>query len=134
MYCKIRVQFCSAHLSAGCQYCKKAKPEYVKAADFLRQLATNTQDSAASSAASRVLFAHVDCTDVTLQSVCLSEEVESYPTIRYYNYGKFQSLHDPSVYPRDVRLLVLTVEETLTEAPENSTCSTLCSSPGLCAS
>ena len=79
----------------------------MKAAAFFREMAADSKDAAASSAASRVLFAHVDCTDVTLQPVCLSEEVESYPTIKYYNYGKFHSLHDPSIYPRDVRLFVL---------------------------
>lgn len=78
----------------------------MKAAAFFREIAADKKDAAASSAASRVIFAHVDCTDVALQSVCLGQDVESYPTIKYYNYGKSPSLHDPSIYPRDVRLLL----------------------------
>ncbi|RZC32143.1 protein disulfide-isomerase A5, partial [Asbolus verrucosus] len=54
-----------------CGHCKKAKPEFTRAADYFKD-------------DPKVEFAAVDCT--THQSLCAANEVSGYPTIRYFSY------------------------------------------------
>lgn len=54
-----------------CGHCKKAKPEFVKAADTFKD-------------DPKVEFAAVDCT--TYQSLCTANDVTGYPTIKYFSY------------------------------------------------
>lgn len=56
-----------------CGHCKKAKPEFMDAA---KHDAEN----------SKIAYAAVDCTVQT--SVCNQYDVNGYPTLRYFNYGK----------------------------------------------
>ena len=55
----------------GCGHCKKAKPEFTKAAE-------NFKDDP------KIEFVAVDCT--SHQSLCSAHEVTGYPTIKYFNY------------------------------------------------
>lgn len=55
----------------GCGHCKKAKPEFTKAAEFFKN-------------DPKIEFAAIDCT--TYQSLCSANEVSGYPTIKYFNY------------------------------------------------
>ncbi|XP_071493170.1 protein disulfide-isomerase A5-like [Diadema antillarum] len=57
-----------------CGHCKKAKPEFMEAAEKFRD-------------ENKVSFAAVDCT--IDKETCNSFEVSGYPTIKYFNYGKF---------------------------------------------
>ncbi|KAF5294296.1 hypothetical protein FQA39_LY13440 [Lamprigera yunnana] len=54
-----------------CGHCKKTKPEFVKAADRFKD-------------DPKVEFAVVDCT--AYQSLCVSNQVSGYPTIKYFSY------------------------------------------------
>jgi thiol-disulfide isomerase/thioredoxin len=56
---------------SGCGHCKKAKPEFTKAAEHFKD-------------DPKVEFAAVDCT--SYQSVCAANEVTGYPTIKYFSY------------------------------------------------
>ena len=56
-----------------CGHCKKAKPEYMSAAEQF------TADK-------KTMFAAVDCTKH--RSVCDLYDVTGYPTIKYFNFGK----------------------------------------------
>jgi len=56
-----------------CGHCKKAKPEYMQAAEKF------TEDN-------KVAFAAVDCT--VHKESCSSHDVTGYPTFKYFNYGK----------------------------------------------
>ncbi|XP_022911186.2 protein disulfide-isomerase A5 [Onthophagus taurus] len=58
-----------------CGHCKKAKPEFEKAAEKFRD-------------DPKVEFAAVDCT--TQQSLCSAQDIKGYPTIRYFSYLKFE--------------------------------------------
>jgi protein disulfide-isomerase-like protein len=60
---------------SGCGHCKAAKPKFQDAAE---QMADKK----------KVAFAAVDCTTTVNQELCSQEEVQGYPTIKYYNYGK----------------------------------------------
>ena len=55
-----------------CGHCKAAKPHFVSAAEKL--------------ADKKTALAAVDCT--RYQQLCSSHEVQGYPTIKYFNYGK----------------------------------------------
>lgn len=55
----------------GCGHCKKAKPEFTKAADHFKE-------------DPKVVFAAVDCT--IHQSLCSSHDIKGYPTIKYFSY------------------------------------------------
>lgn len=55
----------------GCGHCKKAKPEFSKAAEKFKD-------------DPKVEFAAVDCT--TQQGLCSANEVKGYPTIKYFSY------------------------------------------------
>nr|CAD7589913.1 unnamed protein product [Timema genevievae] len=57
--------------NTGCGHCKKAKPEFVAAAEEFKD-------------DSKVEFAAVDCT--LHSSVCSALEVKGYPTIKYFHY------------------------------------------------
>lgn len=56
-----------------CGHCKAAKPLFSRAADAFAE-------------ERKTAFAAVDCTKYT--SICNSHEVNGYPTIMYFNYGK----------------------------------------------
>ncbi|KAK9686365.1 Thioredoxin [Popillia japonica] len=56
-----------------CGHCKKAKPEFSKAAEHFRE-------------DPKVEFAAVDCT--VHQSLCNTNDVKGYPTIKYFSYYK----------------------------------------------
>jgi len=58
-----------------CGHCKKAKPEYTRAA-------ANFADD------SKVMFAAMDCTKPDNQKTCSQNDVTGYPTFKYFNYGK----------------------------------------------
>lgn len=60
-------------LTTGCGHCKKAKPEFVSAADKF------ADDP-------KVELAAVDCT--VDQQLCAQNEVRGYPTFKYFNYYK----------------------------------------------
>lgn len=60
-------------LFQGCGHCKKAKPEFVTAADYFKDDI-------------RVELAAIDCTEFA--TVCSSYSVRGYPTIIYFNYLK----------------------------------------------
>lgn len=57
----------------GCGHCKKAKPEFVEAADTFKE-------------DPRVELAAVDCTRHS--ALCQSFSVQGYPTIKYFSYLK----------------------------------------------
>lgn len=61
----------TSFLSQGCGHCKKAKPEFSKAAEHFQE-------------DPKIVFAAVDCT--IHQSLCSAHEVKGYPTIKYYSY------------------------------------------------
>lgn len=83
-----------------CGHCKKAKPEYMAAAE---QFADDK----------KTMFAAVDCTKH--KSVCGLYEVTGYPTFKYFSFGKKASpftgardeqgfasfMADPSSFVRD---------------------------------
>ncbi|KAF5293841.1 hypothetical protein FQR65_LT10979 [Abscondita terminalis] len=54
-----------------CGHCKKAKPEFVKAAELFKD-------------DPKIEFAAVDCT--VHQSLCVANSVNGYPTIKYFSY------------------------------------------------
>ena len=56
-----------------CGHCKKAKPEYMAAADHFKD-------------DKKTVLAAVDCT--RHKSVCDQFEVSGYPTLKYFNFGK----------------------------------------------
>ncbi|CAL1531199.1 unnamed protein product, partial [Lymnaea stagnalis] len=56
-----------------CGHCKKAKPEFMAAADKFKD-------------DPKVAFAAVDCTVQT--GTCSTHDVKGYPTFKYFNYGK----------------------------------------------
>ncbi|KAL4228418.1 Protein disulfide-isomerase A5 [Mactra antiquata] len=56
-----------------CGHCKKAKPEYTRAAEQLK-------------GDSKVALAAMDCT--VHRSTCTTHDVSGYPTFKYFNYGK----------------------------------------------
>ncbi|KAI0233262.1 Protein disulfide-isomerase A5 [Lamellibrachia satsuma] len=56
-----------------CGHCKKAKPEFMAAAEKFKE-------------DSKVVFAAVDCTKNS--PTCQTEDVSGYPTFVYFNYGK----------------------------------------------
>jgi len=56
-----------------CGFCKKAKPEFTKAAERFKD-------------DSRIEFAAVDCT--TQRDLCSSNDIKGFPTIKYYSYYK----------------------------------------------
>ncbi|XP_052091657.1 protein disulfide-isomerase A5-like [Mytilus californianus] len=56
-----------------CGHCKKAKPEFMAAAARFKD-------------DGKVAFSAVDCTVHT--SICSTNEVTGYPTLKYFNYGK----------------------------------------------
>lgn len=57
----------------GCGHCKKAKPEFVSAADTFRD-------------DPKIELAAVDCTKH--REVCSANDVQGYPTIKYFSYYK----------------------------------------------
>lgn len=59
-----------------CGHCKKAKPLYTKAAAALKENP-------------KIAFSAVDCTQS--QSLCSEFDVQGYPTIKYFSFGKFVS-------------------------------------------
>ncbi|CAF0941749.1 unnamed protein product [Rotaria sp. Silwood1] len=59
-----------------CGHCKKAKPLYTSAAEKFKDNP-------------KVMFSAVDCTKS--QSICKEYEVQGYPTIKYFSFGKFIS-------------------------------------------
>lgn len=62
-----------------CGHCKKAKPEFVKSAEYFKD-------------DSRVAFAAVDCT--TQQQVCSQYGVKGYPTLKYFSYLKHEKAYE----------------------------------------
>lgn len=56
-----------------CGHCKAMKPDFMSAAEELKKN-------------KKTAFAAVDCTKFTL--LCNSHDVQGYPTIKYFNYGK----------------------------------------------
>lgn len=63
-----------------CGHCKKAKPEFMKAAEHYKD-------------DSRVAFAAIDCT--TQQQVCSQfGDVKGYPTFKYFSYLKSEKAYD----------------------------------------
>lgn len=57
----------------GCGHCKRAKPEFAKAADLLKE-------------DPRIGLAAVDCT--RHNGVCSAHSVKGFPTIKYFSYLK----------------------------------------------
>ncbi|CAF4287621.1 unnamed protein product, partial [Adineta steineri] len=62
-----------------CGHCKNAKPLFTKAAAALKDNP-------------KVAFCAVDCTKS--QSMCKEHEVQGYPTIKYFSFGKFVSSYE----------------------------------------
>lgn len=58
-------------LCVGCGHCKQAKPEFMAAAEKLKDEL-------------RIVFGAVDCTQH--QALCSSHDVKGYPTFKYFMY------------------------------------------------
>lgn len=75
----LKSSFVSSHVtifySSGCSHCKKAKPEFSKAAEHFKD-------------DPKVEFAAVDCT--AHQGLCSSNDIKGYPTIKYFSYYKVE--------------------------------------------
>nr|XP_033801425.1 protein disulfide-isomerase A5 [Geotrypetes seraphini] len=59
-----------------CPHCKNAIPDFTSAADGFKE-------------DRKIAYAAVDCTKEQNRDLCKQEGVEGYPTVNYYNYGKF---------------------------------------------
>ncbi|XP_030065079.1 protein disulfide-isomerase A5 [Microcaecilia unicolor] len=59
-----------------CPHCKNAIPDFTSAADIFKE-------------DRKIAYAAVDCTKEQNHDLCRQEGVEGYPTLNYYNYGKF---------------------------------------------
>jgi len=60
----------------GCGHCKNAKPLFTNAA------ATHKDNP-------KIAYCAIDCTKS--QSLCKEYEIQGYPTIKYFSFGKFVS-------------------------------------------
>ncbi|ESN92531.1 hypothetical protein HELRODRAFT_115877 [Helobdella robusta] len=63
-----------------CGHCKKSKPEFMQAAEELKD-------------DYKISFAAVDCTSPSSSSTCQSNDVTGYPTFKYFNYGKNDQIY-----------------------------------------
>ncbi|KAI4458811.1 protein disulfide-isomerase c17h9.14c-related [Holotrichia oblita] len=88
-----------------CGHCKKAKPEFSKAAEHFRD-------------DPKVEFAAVDCT--VHQSLCNSNDVKGYPTIKYFSYYKSEKQYSGGRTAADFIRFMTDPEQPMVAKPKKS--------------
>ncbi|GFS06922.1 protein disulfide-isomerase A5 [Elysia marginata] len=86
-----------------CGHCKKAKPEFMAAAEKLKD-------------DTKVALAAVDCTVQT--GICSAHDVTGYPTFKYFNYGKNAQKYMGGRQEED---FIAFMKDPLNPAPSSST-------------